>query len=224
MNISQMIRNLFYLLIITTLLLSGGIAHGGELSPLDIAQKLQKTYEQTTSFVADFKQSSSIPMSRRQRKGSGSLVIQKPGLMRWDYRMPEEQVLVSDGTTISMYFAENKQMIVMPAKEYLKSDITYSFFTGSGDIRRDFEILPPEKTALDPHFHQIKLVPIKNHPQVSSLTVSVDRESFLIKRLVIVDHFDSVTDLLFVNLKVNEHKPAVFFSFTPPLGTEIIKQ
>ena len=219
-----MIKNLFYLLIINTLLLSGGIIHAGELPPLEIAKKLQKTYEQTTSIVADFKQTSSIPMSRRQRKGSGSLVIQKPGLMRWDYRMPEEQVLVSDGTTISMYFAGNKQVIVMPAKDYLKSDITYAFFSGSGDILRDFEILPPEKTDLDPHFHQIKLIPQKNHPQVSSLTVSVDRESFLIKRLVIVDHFDSVTDLLFINLKVNEHKPADFFSFTPPPGTEIIRQ
>ncbi|MEA3546772.1 MAG: outer membrane lipoprotein carrier protein LolA [Thermodesulfobacteriota bacterium] len=219
-----MIKKLFYLFILNTLLFSGGIAHGGELSPLEIAKKLQKTYNQTTSIVADFKQTSSIPMSRRQRKGSGSLVIQKPGLMRWDYRLPEEQVLVSDGTTISMYFAENKQMIVMPAKDYLKSDITYAFFSGSGDILRDFEILPPEKTDLDPHFHQIKLIPKKNHPQVGSLTVSVDRESFLIKRLVIVDHFDSVTDLLFVNLKVNEHKPAEFFFFTPPPGTEIIKQ
>lgn len=211
-------------MILNTLLFSGGIAHGGELSPLEIAKKLQKTYDQTTSIVADFKQTSSIPMSRRQRKGSGSLVIQKPGLMRWDYRLPEEQVLVSDGTTISMYFAENKQMIVMPAKNYLKSDITYAFFSGSGDILRDFEILPPEKNDLDPHFHQIKLIPQKNHPQVGSLTVSVDRESFLIKRLVIVDHFDSVTDLLFVNLKINEHKPADFFSFTPPPETEIIKQ
>jgi len=219
-----MLKNLFFPLVVIAMLLSGGNSHGKELSLLEIAQKLQKTYDQTTSIVADFKQTSSVPMSRRQRKGSGSLVIQKPGLMRWDYQAPEEQVLVSDGTTISMYFAGNKQMIVMPAKDYLKSDITYSFFSGSGDILRDFEILPPQETDLDSHFHQIKLIPKKNHPQVNSLTVSVDRESFLIKRLVIVDHFDSVTDLLFVNLKVNEHKPADFFSFTPPPGTEIIRQ
>ena len=219
-----MLKNLFFPLVVIAMLLSGGNSHGKELSLLEIAQKLQKTYDQTTSIVADFKQTSSVPMSRRQRRGSGSLVIQKPGLMRWDYKMPEEQVLVSDGTTISMYFAGNKQMIIMPAREYLKSDITYSFFSGSGDILRDFEILPPEENDVEPHFHCLKLIPKKNHPQVSSLTVSADRESFLIKRLVIVDHFDSVTDLLFVNLKTNEHKPAAFFSFTPPPGTEIIRQ
>lgn len=212
-------KNFFILLA----LLWTGICQGGE-SPLEIAKKLQTTYEQTSSFSADFRQNTSIPMSRRQRMGAGTMMIQKPGLMRWDYQSPDEQILVSDGKTISMYFAQNKQMLVMEAREYLKADITYSFFAGTGNILNDFKVTKPEKNDLDQHFYFLKLIPKKNHPQVSSITVRIARDTFLINRLLIVDHFDSVTDLHFFNLKINEPKPLAFFSYTPPAGTEIISQ
>ena len=195
-----------------------------DLSPQEIAEKLQQTYDHTTAISADFRQATTIPMSRRSRKGAGTMVIQKPGFMRWDYTAPDKQVLTSDGKTISMYFAENQQMIVMPAQEYLKSDITYAFFAGTGNIVRDFEVLAPDKADIPPQTLALKLVPKKNHPQVSSLTVIITRDSFLIKRLLILDHFDSLTDIVLTNLVLNQPKPVDYFVFTPPPDTEIIRQ
>ena len=152
------------------------------------------------------------------------MVIQKPGFMRWDYTAPDKQVLTSDGKTISMYFAANQQMIIMPAKDYLKSDITYAFFAGTGNIIRDFQVLPADKANIGPQSLALKLVPRKNHPQVSSLTVIIAKDSFLIKRLLILDHFDSLTDIVSTNLVLNQPKPADYFVFTPPPDTEIIRQ
>ncbi len=195
-----------------------------ELTPRQIAEKLQQTYEQTSAISADFRQITTIPMSRRHRKGAGTMVIQKPGFMRWDYTAPDRQVLTSDGKTISMYFAENRQMIIMPAQDYLKSDITYAFFAGTGNIIRDFEVLPADRADIGPHSLALKLIPRKNHPQVSSLTVIIDRDSFLIKRLLILDHLDSLTDIVLTNLILNQAKPVDYFVFTPPPDTEIIRQ
>jgi outer membrane lipoprotein carrier protein len=205
--------------------LSAPLAAAAELRPEDVARRLQDAYEKTTSMSANFQQVTSVRSSPREKHGSGTLVIQKPGRMRWDYKEPAHQVLVADGETVSMYYAQAEQMMVIPAREYLQSDVTYAFFTGQGDILRDFEALPAEKNlAQGAADHVIKLVPRKDHPQVQELRLWVNPESFLIERLRVFDHFGTVTDLFFSEVKTDVDLPAALFTFTPPAGTEIIRQ
>ncbi|OGQ85754.1 MAG: hypothetical protein A2512_11380 [Deltaproteobacteria bacterium RIFOXYD12_FULL_56_24] len=192
------------------------------LTPLELAQKLQTRYEETKTMTADFKQSTSVPMSSRKRIGAGKVVISKPGRIRWDYQTPERQVLISDGKKVSMYFADSAQMMVQPVSQYINSDVTYAFFVGTGNIVRDFKVLPPERQE-DAGQKAIKLVPRTAHPQVDYLHAWID-DSFMVRRLEIVDHFGSITNLVFENIKRNEKVSSDVFVFTPPLGTEIIEQ
>ena len=203
----------------------------GTLEPVAIAEKLQATYVEAKTLSADFKQTTALQLSSRVKHGSGSMVFLKPGHMRWDYMEPDIQVLVSDGKTMSMYFEKSKQMIITDAKELLQSDVTYSFFAGKGDINKDFEVLesglPSSNTD---ESHLIKLVPRRSHPQVAYMHAWISKQSFLINRLQIVDHFDTVTDLHFSNILINGDKynkrpiDNDLFSFLPPAGTEIIEQ
>lgn len=192
-------------------------------SPEDIARKLQETYEKTTSFQADFSQTTSLQQSRRQRNGEGSLVIAKPGLMRWDYRKPDTQVFICDGQTMSMYFAQAAQMMVMSAREYLQSDVTYAFFLGTGDILRDFEPRLPKSDYCCGESPTLQLFPRSEHGQVEHLDVWLDGRS-LVRRLKVVDHFGSVTELNFSNIRLNQKIDRDIFKYTPPVGTEIVKQ
>ncbi|MBU2538787.1 MAG: outer membrane lipoprotein carrier protein LolA [Proteobacteria bacterium] len=191
-------------------------------APLELAQKLQARYEETKTMTADFKQSTSVPMTTRKRLGAGKLVIFKPGRIRWDYLTPDRQVLISDGKKVSMYFADSAQMMVQPVSQYINSDVTYAFFAGTGNIVRDFRVLPPERKG-DANLRAIKLVPKTEHPQVDYLHIWID-ENFMVRRLEIVDHFGSITDLVFSNITRNEPVSPEVFVFTPPLGTEIIQQ
>ncbi len=192
------------------------------LTPLELAQKLQARYEETKTMTADFKQSTSVPMSTRKRLGAGKVVISKPGRIRWDYQAPDKQVLISDGKKVFMYLANSAQMIVQPVSQYINSDVTYAFFAGTGNIVRDFNVLSPERQG-DASMRAIKLVPKTAHPQVDYLHVWID-ENFMVRRLEIVDHFGSITDLAFSNIRRNEPVSPEVFVFTPPLGTEIIEQ
>ena len=133
-------------LLLTALLVTPALATGQTMDALQVAQKLQSTYENATTLVADFKQTTAMKFTSRVRHGTGTMLFRKPGRMRWDYKTPDYQVLTSDGETISMYFEKNNQMIVSNAKDYLQSDVTYSFFAGTGDILRDFEISEPDFT------------------------------------------------------------------------------
>lgn len=195
----------------------------GDLSLQEKAVKLQATYDSTASFAADFRQSTSMKLSRRERQGQGSLLIKKPGLMRWDYQEPDRQVIISDGEVISMYFAGAEQMIIMPAQEYLQSDVTYAFFAGTGNVLRDFDLGPAEADYCCGPPPDLRLTPKIPHPQVDYLYLWLN-EKFLISRMQIGDHYGSVTDLTFSNIRLNLPVAADRFKFTPPVGTEIVRQ
>lgn len=222
------------LLFLLTLLLFAPVS--GAETPEEIASRLQKRYDTIHSFTFDFSQDTRGQLSGRPKKGSGQAFFlksdaadKKSGKMRWNYTAPEKQVLVSDGVTFSMYFASMAQMINSPASA-LKQDLTYSFFTGSGNLLEDFTVLPPDLTEdSDKQTHVIKLIPREKQSQVASIHLWVTNDS-LIRRIEILDHFDTMTVLNFSNLQVNtldkdnSELMESLFHFTPPEGTEIINQ
>ena len=227
----QCTKALKYFLLSLFVLLIPALVKAQEMDSLEIAQKLQSTYEKALNLVADFKQTTAMKFSSRVRQGSGTMIFRKPGRMRWDYRSPDYQVLISDGETISMYFEKSNQMIVSNAREYLQSDVTYSFFAGTGDILKDFDVSDPDLVtdSMDNSF-LIKLTPRSSHPHVSSIHAWISHDTFLITHLQIVDHFETVTDLFFFNILINadhydsrEIKEDLFL-FIPPADTEIIEQ
>ena len=200
------------------------------LDAVAIAQKLQNNYEKAANLVAEFNQTTSMKFSGRVRKGSGSMIFLRPGRLRWDYISPDHQVLISDGESISMYFEKNNQMIISNARDYLQSDVTYSFFAGTGDILKDFNIAEPDFENTNENSHLIKLIPNSTHPHVASIHAWITDKTFLLEHLQIVDHFDTVTDLFFKNIHIDSNSygdreiTKNLFSFTPPANTEIIRQ
>jgi outer membrane lipoprotein carrier protein len=117
------IRRLFVFALVSLplLLCRSAPTVAADLAPLAVAQKIQEHYAQTKTMRAEFQQTTTSRMSARERLGAGSMLLAKPGLMRWDYREPDQQVFVCDGQKISMYFAKERQMMVTPAKDYLES-------------------------------------------------------------------------------------------------------
>jgi outer membrane lipoprotein carrier protein len=211
--------------IVLLVLLFPAVLLAAELRPEEVASRLQEAYEKTNTMSASFRQVTLVRSSPREKYGAGKMVIQKPGRMRWDYQQPAHQVLVADGETVSMYYAQTEQMMVISAREYLQSDVTYAFFTGQGNILRDFQPLAAEKSLTgDSAAHVIKLIPRQDHPQVQELRLWVHPETFFIQQLRVLDHFGTVTDLFFSDIKVNVPLSPGLFTFTPPAGTEIIRQ
>ena len=202
------------------------VVSADDIRPYEIAEKLQQQYEKATSISAHFTQETSLQLGHgRKRQGKGSVVIQKPGLMRWDYTEPDPQTIVCDGKTISIYLEKAKQLMIGDARDYLQSDVTYTFFTGTGDILRDFDILPPDdgKVRTDGGL-RIKLIPKNPHPHVDMVVVLVDPATYLVRRLEITDRFGSVTTMTFDHLQLDVPHPDSFFVLHPPPDTEIIRQ
>ena len=221
---------LFILTIFTPSTRAGAIEY-----PEDIAARLQLRYDSMQSLNFNFYQDIQGEMTGRPRQGSGRAIFLKNGgkaRMRWDYVAPEQQVLISDGVVFSMYFANLKQLIVSPA-EQLDTDLTYSFFTGKGVLKRDFHIRPAdenEQSTNEDEFKVIKIIPKTPQSQVQDIHLYVTSDS-LIRRIKIRDHFGTLTILNFSDIEVdkvtNGKSPKeieALFTFVPPPGTEIIRQ
>ncbi|MDR3628962.1 MAG: outer membrane lipoprotein carrier protein LolA [Desulfocapsaceae bacterium] len=238
LHLPQRPRILFFFPVCVLIILAAfsSIARSAEETPDAIGARLQAKYNLIKSLTFDFTQQSSGQLTGRGGSGSGNAFFLKTkdgSKMLWNYSSPDKQVILSDGTTLSMYFAKLKQMIITPA-DSLQQDITYSFFSGAGNLEKDFQVLPsdPEVGMTDTDresFKIIKLVPRRQQSQVSSIHLWVTADS-LIQRMEIRDNFDTVTILNFSNIKVDglsdhSHESlASLFSFTPPEGTEIIRQ
>ncbi len=207
-----------------------------ENEALATAQRLQLHLDELCSISFTFAQQTKGSMSSRSRQASGKAFFIKDengAKMRWNYAVPERQVIISDGITVKMYFEKLNQMIVTPAKA-LQEDVTYSFFTGEGKIEENFLIKrddsePGTDDAKTEHPYQvIKLVPRAPTSQINSILLWVNADS-QIQRIVIRDTFDTLTILTLSNIEENslpqnEDEINLLFSFTPPKGTEIIQQ
>lgn len=233
---------LFTALILTTIIT---VAVADEPSPEDQALALQNKYKSLNSLAFEFDQVTRT--GTRERTGRGNAIFYRfrppsevteenatpatQSVMRWNYTEPDPQVIVSDGRTLSIYTKKDKQLIRTPAKE-LESDITYAFFAGTRNLLDDFDAESADATYLFSSAQKlgtILLVPSHPHNQIRDVQVWFDSEG-LIHHLMITDHFDSVTELNFDSIKVN-NLPAgdkktleEIITFPVPPGTEIISR
>lgn len=231
-------RKYFFLPLFCFALLAADLRGAYAASETELRQqveKIQQLYRSQTSFSFDFRQ---ITRSgRRDRHGAGSSVFYRPGngspgIMRWNYTEPDKQIILNDGKQLSVYTEKDKQVLVSSAAE-LESDITASLFAGSRNLTDDFNVQPAQSRfvsgAAGQDIQVAQLVPKKPHGQIKTVHVWFDSKSN-IRKLVMEDHFDTLTELIFNNIKFNE-LPAGSAKVTEelvrldlPPGTEVVKQ
>jgi outer membrane lipoprotein carrier protein len=214
----------------------GGSSSSNKPSPAQLASRLQEYYQKITSLSFSFTQKTSGQMSGRQKSGKGNGILAKTAQgprVRWNYTTPDRQVLISDGQTISMYFEKLNQMIITPV-DTAQIDFLFALFTGTNPLADTFHLLPPheggsqEITGSHDSLNTLQLAPKQPESQIKQIQLWIDEE-LLIRRIELIDFFDTRTILDFSDITINpldarDAAVASIFSFTPPEGTEIIKQ
>ena len=68
-----------------------------------IVDSLQKSYDATVDFVADFRQETEVKTLNRGLKAWGKLSFKRPGKMLWLYEEPKGQIVLADGKHLYFY-------------------------------------------------------------------------------------------------------------------------
>ena len=103
-----------------------------------VVDALQKNYDATTDFVADFRQETEVKTLNRTMKANGKLTFKRPGKMLWRYEEPKDQFVLTDGKHLYFYQPDQNQVIKSPLKNAFRGDIPLSFLLGLGNLKKDF--------------------------------------------------------------------------------------
>lgn len=188
-----------------------------------VLAEIQKRYESTNDLEAGFLQEYIGKVMKRPQKGEGKVFFKKKGMMRWDYRVPNQK-LITDGLTLWYFQPEENQVFVSDISKVIKEKTPLAFLAGEGDLSQDFELLNFDESVsqIEDHF-VLELVPKEPDAALSKLTLTVDKESYYVVQTDIFDGLGNVTRTRFIDIKTNVGLPDSFFQFTIPPGAEVLK-
>ena len=199
-----------------------GAAGGPALSAEQVADELQRIYEQTKDFKAAFRQEYQSRALGQKKVSSGFVYVKKPGLMRWDYREPRPKHFVSDGKALYIYDPDLEQ--VMVDRSFSGSDLStaVTFLWGKGKLRQEFSISFAKDADKDPDHYLLELVP-HSLARFKKLWFKVDRKSFRVLETVVEDPGGNTNRIVFSNLSVNVGLADDAFHFELPEGVDVIE-
>ncbi len=209
--------------------LAAGLAPGaaaaqpGGLPPIaELTSRLQARYDTIRDFSADFVHIYEGGLLRRRATERGTVLIKKPGMMRWTYTDPERKEFVSDGIKMYAYVPLDKQVIVstLPAADQATSPVL--FLAGKGRLSRDFTVSYTDTPDAPAATYAVKLVPHQRQADYDWLILVVDRQTLALRRLVTVDEQGGRSTFTFSNLKENVGLPDRDFVFKIPRGVDVI--
>ncbi len=210
-----LIFSLFYsLLILTGLSFSDTLRCDQER----LVDDLQNEYERIRDISSLFKQTTTVPGDPNGLNATGKVFFKRPHLMRWEYKSPERQVIVTSGDRVYLYEIDARQVTVIPRDQFLSTKISRAFFFGKGDIRRDFQVKGCQR---ENNLYVLTLFPKKQIPQLKSLRLFIDSETKIIKKTILEDHTGGKTIISFFDMKINEGLSEELFKFSIPKGVDV---
>ena len=159
------------------------------------------------------------PPGRAKRTESGTLVLRKPGKMRWDYDQPKGKLFVSDGKFLWLYTPEDNRAEKMQLKASDDLRAPLAFLLGKLDFSKEFRNIQAKPEGPD---MRITAEPSTDNLPYSAVEflVAPDRRIKVVK----VTGFDhSILEFRLETEIVNPPLNAKLFQFQPPNGALLLE-
>ncbi|HEU5341102.1 outer membrane lipoprotein chaperone LolA [Edaphobacter sp.] len=182
-----------------------------------VVRRVDDHYNHLSSLRARYvEQYSGMGMNKTE---TGTLLLKKPGKMRWSYDEPVGKVFVLDGKYAWFYTPGDAQAQRVPAKELDDLRSPLRFLLGHTQLKKELENLTvtPEGSGF-----RITGVPKGMEQRVKLLTLDVTADG-AIQTMRIEEVGGAVTGFVFSNMEENVPVKSSEFVFTPPVGVTIVK-
>ncbi len=180
---------------------------------------VESTYKDVDSLQADFSQVARSAAMGAGQAQQGVVMLARPRQMRWEFKVPDDKLFVTDGKTMWVYTPADKQVFVSEdlgggdsGTDQLLENLD------SLDELFDVQMLPgaPEGSV------KLSLTP-KKAAQFKKLQLQLSSEGYRLQELVVVDSFDNETVLTFTNLQINPKLAPTSFHFDVPDGINVVR-
>jgi outer membrane lipoprotein carrier protein len=240
----------FVVLISLLMLFTVPVSAGGHEELTSVIDALETPFRATTpveqqirDFAADFVQLSTVVAIDRVQRGEGKVWFKFPQevrpssampMFRWDYQVPNEQQVLSDGTNLWVYVPENRQVIISEVgqveTEY--GDNPAAFFTSLGDLAQNFDIAWGNGRRDEAGHYRLLLTPKRPSQFFKQIEVVVNQHAvpahrqggksqvFPLLATQVTDPQDNLTRITFVDVRWNLDPADREFVFEVPAGVE----
>ena len=217
-----MIRGAALLLVAGSLLLSPPAS--AQTPDLDaVVNGLESTYGKMNDLKAEFTQVAKNRSLGQDVKAEGTVYLKKGGKMRWEYKSPSPQQIVSDGTYLWVYTPELNQVNKGDAPKALAGPAG-SFLQGLGKVREEFTVrfLNPANKTDGAGRPVLDLTPKKPTPLLTRLVLTLDPKDYVVREAVLYDQLQNTVTMSFNRVVINSGLGDTLFAFTPPKGAAVV--
>jgi outer membrane lipoprotein carrier protein len=155
------------------------------------------------------------------RSESGTLLLKKPGRMRWSYDTPAGKLFLLDGKNAIFYTPGDAQATRIPAKQLDDLRSPLRFLLGHTELAKELDHLSLTLVTDRPPAYNLSGVPKGMSQRLRSLTLTVDATG-LIHAMRLEETDGSLTTFTFTDIHENVPANDSDFTFTPPPGVGIV--
>jgi len=183
----------------------------------DLAQRVDRHYNQLHSLKAGFTESyEGLGM---QRTESGTLLLVKPGKMRWDYSSPAGKLFLLDGKYAWFYTKGDPQVQRMLSKQLDDLRSPLRFLLGHTELEKEMDTLTMAPAGEGRY--TLSGQPKGQEQRVSKLALTVTADGTIVG--IEIDEADgAITRFAFSGEAANAAIAAEEFRFTPPAGVPVV--
>ncbi len=184
---------------------------------------IESAYGKIVDLRAEFSQVAHNRSLGQDIAAEGTVYLKRGGKMRWEYKSPSPQQIVSDGTSLWVYTPELNQVNKGSAPKALAGPAG-SFLAGLGKLREEFSVRflnPANKTDAAGRI-VVDLTPKNPTPLLTRLVLAVDPKDYIVRQAILYDQFQNTVTMNFTKVTINSGLPDSLFTFTPPPGAAVV--
>lgn len=186
-------------------------AYSSAVSPQDsqnisAKDELKVKLSKLVSYSANFSQSISDISGKELQRTSGTLTLKTPNMLRWETQLPDETLLIADGTTVWNVDPFVEQVTVMQQESITQNNPLMLLV--SDDDKQWNEVIVERKES------RFVVVSQDENANIVSLTIEFNGDQLM--RLQSTDRLEQRSLLVFSNIEQNQTVAQSVFSYQIP--------
>lgn len=204
-------------------------AENAEPDAAELMRRAESVYDSLRTLRADFRQTIEMQVFEppRRREGTGTWYQEKPGRFRMDFSDPENDLIVSDGSHLWLYYpSTHPGQVIRSALEGRGRGAAMVDLQGRifrlARTRYDVSYAGRD-TVDDEPVHRVVLEPRSGEAAYRRVEVWLDAGSLLVRRLVFEDRSETVRTVTLDDIRTGVSLPDSLFRFRVPSGAEVFE-
>lgn len=179
---------------------------------------VERRYNRAATLEAHFEQRYLV-QGRPRRVEAGTLVLRKPGRMRWQYAQPEGKLFLCDGKWVWLYSPAENQVERVRLKEAGDFRAPLAFLLGRLDFRRTFASFELQQRG---GLAAVSAWPKSDRAPFTRVDFVLGPDGS-IQRLLVQSADGTAMEFLFRGERLNVAASESLFRFQPPAGARVVE-